>query len=140
MAFPVAPKLHMFVRFLLLRPESDAYYVKGSILASSWNRGQALLAMSRVRLEGNLAPSRVTIRARGKRRIAGFVVDFYRHAVVSVPVVLERRSGSRWRRIASGRTSRFGGYAFKVAPGSYRVRATLDGRFGAVSRAMRVRR
>ena len=54
-AFPVAPKLHVFVRFLLLS-ESDAYVVKGSMLASSWNRGQALLAMSRTRLEGNLPP------------------------------------------------------------------------------------
>jgi hypothetical protein len=140
MAFPVGPRLHMFVRFLLLRPETDAYYVKGSVLASSWNRGQALLAMSRVRLEGNLAPSAVTIRPRGKRRVIGSVVDYHRHAVVSVPVALERRSGRGWRRIATSRTSRFGGYVFKVAPGSYRVRATLAGRFSAVSRALRVRR
>jgi hypothetical protein len=139
-AFRVTPNLHAFVRFLLLRPETDDYAVKGSIVASSWNRGQALLAMSRVRLEGNLPPSLVTARARRKGVLAGFVVDFHRHAVVAIPAVLERRSGSGWRRIASVKTNRLGGYSFKVKPGSYRVRATLAKRFSATSRAVRVRR
>jgi hypothetical protein len=140
-AFPVSPKLHAFVRFELPRPESDDYYVKGSVLASSWNRGQALLAMSRVRLEGNLPPSVVTIRKRHKGLVGGFVVDFYRHAVVGVPVSIQRKAGSRWQRISSARTSRLGGFAFKVCkPGSYRVIATLDGRFSATSRGLRVRR
>lgn len=139
LAFRVAPNLHAFVRFLLLRPESDDFVVKGSVLASSWNRGQALLAMSRVRLEGNLPPTLVTARPR-RNRLAGFVVDFHRHAVVGIPAVLERRAGSGWRRIASVKTNRLGGYRFKVKPGSYRVRATLDERFSATSRAVRVRR
>ena len=139
-AFPVAPKLHAFVRFLLLRPESDDYYVKGSILGSSWNRGQALLAMSRVRLEGNLPPSVVSIRVRRKGVIAGFVVDFFRHGVVGIPATLERRVGSGWKRVKTVRTSALGGYSFKVKPGSYRVRGTLGGRFSATSRPLRVRR
>jgi hypothetical protein len=139
-AFPVSPKLHAFVRFLLLRPETDDFFVKGSIVASSWNRGQALLAMSRVRLEGNLPPSIVTIRSRRKRLVAGFVVDYHRHAVVGIPAVLERRAGRGWRRISRSRTSAVGGYTFKVAPGSYRVTATLDGRFSATSRPIRVKR
>ena len=138
-AFPVAPGLHAFIRYLLLRPESDDFYVKGSILGSSWNRGQALLAMSRVRLEGNLPPSIVSIRVR-RKRVAGFVVDFEHHAVVGIPAALERRSGGGWRRIATSRTSPRGRYAFKVKPGSYRVRATLAGRFSATSKAARVRR
>jgi hypothetical protein len=139
-AFPVSPKLHAFVRFLLLRPESDDYYVKGSILASSWNRGQALLAMSRVRLEGNLPPSIVSIRARRKRLVSGFVVDFHRHAVAGIRAVLERRTGRGWRRISRSTTTPVGGYRFKVKPGSYRVTAILEGRFSATSRAVRVRR
>jgi hypothetical protein len=139
-AFPVTDRLHAFIRFLLLRPESDEYFVKGSILASSWNRGQALLAMSRVRLEGNLPPSIVSIRTRRKRVVAGFVVDFHRHAVVGIPVTLERRTGRGWRRIANRRTNALGGYAFKVKPGRYRVRATLARRFSATSRPARVRR
>jgi hypothetical protein len=138
LAFPIAPRLHTWVRFLLERPENDTFYVKGSILASSWNRGQALLAMSRVRLEGNLPPALVTARAR-RELIGGSVVDLHRHAVVGVPAVLERRSGG-WRRISSVKTTRIGGYSFKVKPGSYRVRATLGGRFSATSRAVRVRR
>jgi hypothetical protein len=140
-AFPLTEKLHAFVRFLLPRPETDDYYVKGSVLASSWNRGQALLAMSRVRLEGNMPPSVVTIRQRRGRVVGGFVVDFYRHAVAGIPVSLQRKAGSRWVRISGTRTTRIGGYSFKVGkPGSYRVTATLDGRFRATSRALRARR
>jgi hypothetical protein len=138
-AFPVAPKLHAFVRFLLLRPESDAFLVKGTFLASSWNRGQALLAMSRVRLEGNLPPSTVTVRTRRDGRIGGFVVDFQKHAVVRIPVALERRSGSGWRRIANTRTSTSGGFSFRAQPGSYRAVGTLAGRFSAASRPVRIR-
>lgn len=139
-AFPIAPRLHAWVRFVLQRPENDSFYVKGTILASSWNRGQALLALSRVRLEGNLPPDLVTLRTRRKGVIGGFAVDFHRHAVVGVPAALERRVGSGWKRIKTVRTSRLGGYAFRVKPGSYRVRATLAGRFSATSRPLRVRR
>jgi hypothetical protein len=139
-ALPVAPRLHAYVRFLLLRPENDTFHVKGSILASSWNRGQALLAMSRVRLEGNLPPDLVTIRPRRKGVLGGFVVDMHRHAVVGIPARLEQRRGSGWRRVASVRTTRLGGYTFRVKPGSYRVRATLEGRFSATSRPLRMRR
>lgn len=140
-AFPLSEKLHAFVRFVLPRPETDDYFVKGSTLASSWNRGQALLAMSRVRLEGNMPPSVVTIRQRRKRVLVGFVVDFYRHAVVGIPVTLQRKAGSRWVRIRGARTTRLGGFSFKVGkPGSYRVTTVLDGRFRATSRAFRARR
>jgi hypothetical protein len=140
-AFPMSEKLHAFVRFLLPRPESDDYFVKGSVLASSWNRGQALLAMSRVRLEGNMPPSVVTIRQRRRGVVAGFAVDFFRHAVVGIPVSLQRKAGNRWLRIRGGRTTRLGGFSFKVGKlGSYRVTATLDGRFRATSRTLRARR
>ncbi len=139
MALPVAPRLHAFIRFLLLRPENDSFFVKGSILASSWNRGQALLTMSRVRLEGNLPPSLVSIRPRRKGVLTGFVVDMHHHAVVRIPVALERRSGSGWRRVATTRTNRLGGYTFRVKAGSYRARATLAGRFSARSRPLRMR-
>jgi hypothetical protein len=138
-AFPIAERLHTWVRFVLPRPETDDFYVKGSILASSWNRGQALLAMSGIRLEGNLPPSRVTIRARRKGVLVGFAVDMHDHGVVGIPVALERRRGSRWRRVANSRTNRLGGYRFRVRPGSYRVTATLDGRFSARSRPRRMR-
>ena len=140
LAFPVSRDLHPFVRFLLRRPESNEFYVNGSILASSWNRGQALVAMSRVKLEGNLPPDLVSIRRRrGGRLVAGFVLDRFRHAVVGIPVTLERRRGGGWRRLATARTSRLGGYTFRVRPGTYRARATLAGRFSATSSATRVR-
>jgi hypothetical protein len=140
MAFPVAPKLHVFVRFLLLHPETDDFYVKGSILASSWNRGQALLAMSRVRLVGNLPPSLVSIRVRRRGVVAGSVVDFFRHAVAGASATLERRAGSRWKKMKTVRTTAVGGYNFSAKRGSYRVRATLAGRFSATSRPLRVPR
>jgi hypothetical protein len=140
-AFPISSKLHAFVRFLLLHPEGDQFFVKGSVLASSWNRGQALLAMSRVRLEGNMPPSLVTIRAKRNLVVAGAVVDFYRHAVVGATVALERRTGSRWQRIKTARTTTVGGFAFKVPkPGSYRATATLGGRFPTTSRGVRVKK
>ena len=139
MAFPLAPGLHAYVRFLLLYPQDDDFYVRGTIGGSAWNRGQALLAISRVRLEGNLAPSRVSIRSRrGGSVVTGFALDLMSHPVVGVPVTLERSAGSGWRRLSTVRTTRVGGYSFRVAPGTYRARATL-GRFSAVSRPFRVR-
>jgi hypothetical protein len=141
LAFPLSRGLHAFVRFLLRRPDSNKFFVNGSIQASSWNRGQALVAMSRVKFEGNLPPALVSIRQRRSRRVlAGFALDFFRHAVVGIPVTLERRRGSGWRRIARVRTSRLGGYSFRVRPGTYRARATLDGRFSATSSVTRVKR
>ncbi|MDP9491849.1 MAG: hypothetical protein M3P42_06560 [Actinomycetota bacterium] len=140
LAFPLSRDLHAFVRFLLTRPESNDNFVHGSILASTWNRGQALVAMSRVKLEGNLPPALVSIRPRrGGRVVSGFALDFLRHAVVGIPVTLERRSGRGWRRVATVRTSRIGQYTFKARPGTYRARATLGARFSATSRAARVR-
>lgn len=138
-AFPVSRDLHAFVRFLLPSPESNDFYVNGTILASSWNRGQAFVAMSRVRLEGNLPPSLVSIRARKRGVVSGFALDFLKHAVVRIPVVLERRSGRGWRRVASTRTSGIGGYRFKAAAGTYRARAQLGSRFSATSGVVRVR-
>jgi hypothetical protein len=95
--------------------------------------------MARVRLEGNLPPSLVSIRARrGRGEISGFALDFLRHAVVRIPVILERRSGRGWRRVATTRTTRIGGYRFRVAPGTYRARASM-GRFSTTSGVVRVR-
>jgi hypothetical protein len=139
-AFPLSRDLHAYVRFLLTRPESNDHFINGLILASSWNRGQALVAMSRVKLEGNLPPSLVSIRQRrGGRVVAGFVLDFLRHPVVGVPVTLERRAGRGWRRVATVRSSRIGGYSFRVAPGTYRARATLRPRYSATSATVRAR-
>jgi hypothetical protein len=96
--------------------------------------------MSRVRLEGNLPPSIVTVRARRKGLLGGFVVDMHRHAVIGIPVSLQQRRGRGWRQVTTARTTPLGGYSFRVKAGSYRVRATLDGRFSAMSRPLRMRR
>lgn len=139
-ALPLSRDVHAYVRFLLNRPESNDFYVNGTILASSWNRGQALVAMSRVSLEGNLPPSLVSIRGRrGGRAISGFALDFLRHPVLGIPVTLERQSGRGWRRVSTVRTNRIGGYRFNVPAGTYRARAALGARFAATSRPVRIR-
>ncbi len=125
-AFPLSRDVHAYVRFLLTKPESNDFYVNGSILASSWNRGQALVAMSRVRLEGNLPPSLVSIRSRrGGRLVSGFALDFARHPVVGIPVTLERRSGSGWTRRRDRSHDADRRLHVQGRAGSYRARAQL---------------
>ncbi len=131
MAFPVIAKPQTFAvfRFLLLRPDRDDQLVQGSVRGSSWNRGQAFQAMGNVRLDGNLAPARVTIkRTRKRRAVSGVVRDSFGHPVVGAAVPLERWIGGSWRPVRAARTSSRGSYTL-VAPrlGTYRAVAALSG-------------
>jgi hypothetical protein len=136
LAFELDQNLHAVVQFDLHEPATDAFVVKGSINASTWNRGQAFLAMTGIRLRGNLAPKVVSVRSfqRG-RELRGRVVDRLLDPVVGTPVALERRrAGGSWVRVARGRTSQRGSYAFTTGRrGAYRVTAELAG-FKAESR------
>jgi hypothetical protein len=126
-AFPLGQGVYATARFALLDPSSDDFRVEGGIFPTAWNRGQAFIAAAGLRLEGNLAPTTVSIRAgRGSRIVRGKVVDAFRHAVVGAQVSLERRAGSSWRRVARSRTGKNGLYGVSAPkPGRYRVTATV---------------
>jgi hypothetical protein len=143
LAFPVGPRLYALLRFELLEPGSDdagrdgRYVVKG-IPASIWNRGQAFWSITSVRLEGNLAPARVSARiAAGGRAIRGRVSDSFRHPVVAARVRLELETGAGWSAVASTTTDGRGAYVLPAVSkrGRYRVAATL-GTARARSRAI----
>jgi hypothetical protein len=129
LAIPISPTAIAIVKFSLTAPDKNSsegfgdYLVQGSFNASTWNRGQAFLALSGVRLEGAFPPSKVSIEAvRSKLAVRGTVVDALQHAVVGTRVVLERRSGASWRPVRSTRTNTQGNYTLPTGrPGRYRV-------------------
>ena len=63
LAFPLDTNLHAVIRFEALDPPDDSYMVNGSSAASSWNRGQLLVALAGAQLQGNLPPKIVAARA-----------------------------------------------------------------------------
>ena len=127
MAFGLGQGVFAVARFLLLNPASDEYRIEGGIQPTSWNRGQAFIALAGVRIEGNFAPALVSIRAdREDRTLRGRVVDAFRHRVLGAQIWLERRAGSSWRRVGRARTDKAGTYAVRASiPGRYRVSATV---------------
>jgi hypothetical protein len=135
LAIPLGPSAIAIVKFSLRTPATNTVpglgdnLVLGSFLASTWNRGQAFLALSGVQLEGNLPPSLVSIQP-GRRRptVNGKVLDSFKHPLVGVPVALERRVGASWRRAGSVRTSAQGAYTLATrGRGRYRATVTVAG-------------
>jgi hypothetical protein len=141
LAFPLDANLFCIVHVELLEPPTDQYVVNGSVVASTWNRGQALLALSGVELQGNLPPRIVAARRFERGRfVRGKVVDRFLHAVVGAPVTLERFGGGSWRRVTGGKTNPRGIYKLRArGRGLYRVTARLEG-FSAQSREVRAGR
>jgi Carboxypeptidase regulatory-like domain len=129
LAFSLGQGVLAVARFLLLQPPSDDFRVFGGIFPTAWNRGQAFIALAGVRVEGTFPPALVSIRAeRGTRVVRGTVIDAFRHRIVGARIVLERRSGSGWRRLRTARTDRSGRFAVQAsAAGRYRVTATVGG-------------
>jgi hypothetical protein len=129
LAIPISPAVIAIINFSLKAPQTNSapdfgeYLVMGTYLASSWNRGQAFLALSGVQLEGRLPPSAVSIEAvRRRPAVRGTVVDAFKHAIVGARVILERRTGASWRRLGSVRTNAQGSYTLRIrASGRYRV-------------------
>jgi hypothetical protein len=129
LAVPISSTAIAIVKFSLKAPPTNSvegsgdYLVQGSFGASTWNRGQAFLALSGVRLEGTLPPSKVSIEpVRRKLSVRGTVVDAFEHAIVGARVVLERRSGRAWRAAGSARTDAQGNYVVRTGiAGRYRV-------------------
>ena len=85
-----------------------------------WNREKVLETIRGVSVEGSLPPSRVTARP-ARRRVSGSVTDCNGDASAGIAVRLERQSGRRWLRAASGRTTAAGAYVLAATPGTYRV-------------------
>jgi hypothetical protein len=141
LAFPLGPNLHAVVRYEALEPPADSFLVKGTVVGKSWNRGQMLLALNGVRLQGNLPPKIVAARAVERGRfVRGKVVDRFLDAVLGARVSLERRAGGSWTRIAGGKTDLRGFYTLRPKRrGIYRVSARMAG-FTALSREIRAGR
>ena len=127
LAFPLAKGVYAVTRFVLPEPPSDDFIVDGSIHPTSWNRGQAFIALAGVRVEGNFAPAIASIRGLSSTRtVRGRVVDAFGHGVLGAQVFLERRVGSGWRRVSVTRTRKTGSYAVRApVRGRYRVTATV---------------
>jgi hypothetical protein len=135
LAFPIARG-----RFVAARAWSTgnafACIVEGDGPVAQWHRRIARESVAGIRVEGNLAPARVSARRSG-RVVRGVVSDLYRHPVVGARVSLERRSGQRWRVVSRGKTSTTGAFSLRLrAVGLYRV-ATSSGGATARSRTFR---
>jgi hypothetical protein len=141
LAFPLDANLHAVVRYEALEPPADSFLVKGTVVGKSWNRGQLLLALSGVRLQGNLPPKIVAARAVERGRfVRGKVVDRFFDAVLGARVSLERSSGGGWTKVAGGKTNERGFYTLRAKRrGTYRVTGRLAG-FTAISREIRAGR
>lgn len=104
----------------------------GPVAPSKWNRDQVLATLGSFYVDGSLPPAKVSLKP-GTRRVSGLVTDGNSHPVAAAQAVLERKSGSRFRRVAAKTTSGRGAYSFPVrARGVYRVTARL-GSFAARS-------
>ena len=137
-AFPLDTNLQAVIRFEALDPPDDSYIVNGSSVASSWNRGQVLVALGSVELQGNLPPKIVAARSfeRG-RRVRGKVVDRFLDAVLGAQVSLEKSSGGGWTKVSTGKTNQRGFYSLRAKRrGTYRVSVRMAG-FTATSRTIR---
>jgi hypothetical protein len=140
LAFPLDANLYSVVHVELPEPPNDTFVVNGSV-ASTWNRGQALLALAGIRLQGNLPPKIVAARPYERGRfVRGKVVDRFLDAVIGARVSLERSAGGSWSKVAGGKTSSRGFYSLRArSRGLYRVTVRFAG-FTAQSREIRAGR
>ena len=135
LAIPIGPATMAIVKFSLFSPATTSTegfgsnFVLGSILASSWNRGQAFLALSGVSVEGNLPPARVSVRPLPRQGVVrGDVVDVFQHPLVGVRIRLERQVGAGWRRAGSTKTNARGSFTLATrGRGNYRATVSYAG-------------
>lgn len=141
LAFPLDTNLHAVIHFEALEPPDDTYVVNGSSVASSWNRGQLLVALNDAQLQGNLPPKIVAARAiRQGRMVRGKVVDRFLDSVLGARVSLEKSIGGTWTKVSGGKTDPRGFYLLKAKKrGRYRVSVRWAG-FTAMSRELRAGR
>ncbi len=127
-AIPLGPGAQALVHFLTPAPNADDSFVQGGILASTWNRGEVLQALTLIRVEGNLAPKTVSIRVdRAARAVRGKVIDAFYNPLVGVPVVEQRWTGKAWKAKRVGRTAKDGTYRIAAGKGRFRTVVTVNG-------------
>jgi hypothetical protein len=127
-AVPLGPGALALVHFLTPAPNADDYLVEGGILASTWNRGEVLQALTLIRVEGNLAPKTISIRVdRAARAVRGKIVDPYYNPLVGVPVVEQRWNGKGWKAVRVGRTTKDGTYRMAAGKGRFRTVVSVNG-------------
>jgi hypothetical protein len=139
-AVPLGAGTQAIVHFLTPAPAADdsawgPYLVQGQMLASTWNRGEVLQALTLVRVAGNLAPKTISIRVdraaravdRPARAVRGKVVDPFFNPLVGVPVVEQRWSGKAWKPTRVGRTTNAGTYLIAAGTGRFRTVVSVNG-------------
>ncbi len=123
LSVPLGIGAQAVVHYTTPTPATDTNLVDG-ILASTWNRGQILQALSLVRVQGNLAPKTISIRLDPRRgQLFGRVVDPFFNPLVGVPVVVQRWNGSGWRKVSVTHTKPDGTY--RVAAAGARMRTIV---------------
>jgi hypothetical protein len=126
--FPLCDGNTAYAKFSLLSPASNSaggsngeYLINGK-RPTDWNAEKGMQSIRGVRLEGNRPGTRVTAAARG-RRVSGRVLDCNVHPLAAVAVELQRRTGSSWQKVSSGRTNAGGTYSLAArSAGTYRAR------------------
>jgi hypothetical protein len=127
-AIPLGPGAQALVHFSTPAPNTDDYTVAPGILASTWNRGEILQAMSLIRLEGNQAPKLLSIRVdRAARAVRGKVVDAFYNPLVGAAVVEQRWNGKAWKTSRIGHTAKDGTYRMPAGTGRFRTVVTVNG-------------
>jgi hypothetical protein len=132
-AVPLGAGALAIVHFLTPAPAADdsawgPYLVLGQMLASTWNRGVVLQALTLVRVEGNLAPKTLSIRVdRPARAVRGKVIDAFYNPLVGVRVVAQHWNGKAWKATRVGRTTNAGTYRIAAGTGRFRTVVAVNG-------------
>lgn len=138
LAIGISHRTVAIVSFNALDPAVDDAGSPGKVTvkgrpAGDWNRKQVNAAFSRVYIEGNLPPSKVKARVRG-RRITGSLRDAFGDPVVDTAVALKAGRHT----VATASTNSHGAYKVSAPRrGRYRVVGTLQG-YSAKSKTVRV--
>ncbi|MGZ8701017.1 MAG: hypothetical protein ACXWZY_01855 [Gaiellaceae bacterium] len=127
--FPLCDGNTAYAKFSLLLPSGDSaggsmgfgeYLINGT-RPTVWNAAKGMQAIRGISLEGNRPSARVTARRRGAA-ITGNVIDCANHPLAGYAVRLERKTGSSWRAVGTGKTGAVGSFSLATrGPGVYRV-------------------
>ena len=127
--FPLCDGNTAYTKFSLLVPSGNSAggsigfgeYVIEGMRPSDWNAAKGMQSIRGISLEGNRPVTRLTARRRGAA-IAGSVIDCAKHPLAGLTVRLERKAGSTWTAVRTGKTGTAGTYSLAArGAGVYRV-------------------